>query len=161
MEKDEFEKKMESLETPGVDQINHYKELKLMMLSAKKSAAIGFWFLAVPCYFLFCVFMKYYFHVNLHLFDVFIEMMSDLDKAPGMKFLSPLLLVGLPLVAIVLNGLAIVHFSYEKSWKEINLTIRLKWKNILIILICVVLVGTFLLYAIIENVHHAAVNTYH
>ena len=161
MEKDEFEKKMENLSPPPIENISHFNELKLMMVGAKKSAAIGFWFLVIPCYFLFCVFMKYYFHVNLHLFDVFIEMMADLDKSPGMKFISPLLLVGLPLIAIVLNALSIMHFNYEKSWKEINITIRLRWINILIILISGTLVCIFLLYAIIENVHHAAVNSYH
>jgi H+/gluconate symporter-like permease len=154
MEKDEFAKKMEDLKTPGVESISHYRELKLMMLNARKSAAIGFWFLAIPCYFLFCVFMKYYFHVNLHFFDIIIDMMSDLDKTPGMKFLSPVLLVGLPLVAIMLNALSIMHFQYEKSWKEIKISVRLRWINIFIILVSAVLVCIFLFYVIIENAHH-------
>ena len=41
MERDEFEKKMENLNTPPIENISHFKELKLMMTGAKKSAAIG------------------------------------------------------------------------------------------------------------------------
>ncbi len=161
MEKDDFTRKMEELKTPDVSSISHYKELKLMIVGAKKSAAIGFWFIVIPVYFLFCVFMKYYFHINLHLFDIMIEMLSDLDKTPGMKFISPILLIGLPLATIVLNALSILHFQYEKSWKEIKITIRLRWINIIIIAISTALVCIFMLYVIVENVHHAAVSTYH
>ena len=161
MDRDELQQKMENLKTPSVDSIQHYRELKLMMLSAKKSAAIGFWFLVIPCYFLFCVFMKYYFHVNLHFFEIVIELFAELDKTPGWKFLGPLLLVGLPLVAIVLNALSIMHFEYEKSWKEINITIRLRWFNLIIILVSATLICIFLLYAIMENAHHATMNSVH
>src|SRR5689334_13069790 len=160
MEKDEFEKKMEGLKTPGVENISHYRELKLMLVSAKKSAAIGFWFILIPVYFLFCVFMKYYFHVNLHIFDVMVDLMTELDKTPGMKYFSPLLLVGLPLIGIVLNALAILHFKYEKSWKEVQVTIKLRWFNILIIAISAFLVCTFIMYVFIENIHHSYVPTY-
>ena len=160
MEKDQFTKKMEELKTPDTGNIHHYRDLKLMLVSAKKSGTIGFWFIVVPCYFLFCVFMKYYFHVNLHLFDVFIEMISDLDKTRGMKFISPIVLVVLPLAGIVLNALSILHFQYEKSWKEVRITVRLRWINILIILLSGLLVCVFILYALVENFHHAQFPAY-
>ncbi len=105
--------------------------------------------------------MKYYFHVNLHLFDVFIDMMSDFDKSPSTKYLSPILMVGLPLVAIVLNGLAIVYAEYNKLTKEISIVIKLKWINILIIAVSAMMICIFILYAVVENIHHAYLPCYH
>ena len=153
-----FEKKMKNLAKPGVDDVKPPAEIKLAIVNAQRSAAIGIWFIVIPCYFLFCVFMKYYFHINLGLFDAMIELMSDLDKNPMMKFLSPVLIVGLPLVGVVLNALAITHFSFVPATKILQISIKLRWLNLVVLVASLVLVSIFMLYVIVENLHHTQIN---
>jgi lantibiotic transport system permease protein len=158
MNPEHFEKKMENLTLPKADGVNPPVEIKLTIVNAQRSAALGIWFIAIPCYLLFCVFMKYYFHINLGLFDAMIGLMSDLDKNPVMKFLTPVLVVGLPLAGVVLNALAITHFSYTASTKTVQISIKLRWINLAVLVISLVLVSLFILYVIVENIHHAQFN---
>lgn len=157
MNADEFEKHMENLQKPGADSVKPSIDIKLAVVNPQRSAAIGVWFIAVPCYFLFCIFMKYYFHFNIGIFDIIVEMMSDLDKNPNMWFLSPLLIVVLPLVGVVLNALAITHFSYAPVSRILQISIKLRWMNVLVLLVSLSLVSIFILYAIIENIHHSQI----
>ena len=94
MENDSFEKKLKEISIPDTGKINPPAELKMTLLSAKKTTAIGIWLIAIPVYFLFCVFMKYYLHINLHVFDIIIDTMASIDRQSGFHYLSPLLLVG-------------------------------------------------------------------
>ena len=155
MENENFKKRLESLGIPETDNVTAPDKLKITLFSAKKTAALGVWLIAIPAYFLFCVFMKYYFHYDLHLFDIVIEMIASLDKKPGFHFLSPLLLVGLPLICVVLNLLAIIHFNYDELKKELLVSIKIKWLNIFLIFISLAMAAVFLLYAIIENANHS------
>ena len=153
---EDFEKKLEKMAKPP-GSVKPPVEIKLAIVNAQRSATLGIWFIAVPCYFLFCVFMKYYFHVNLGLFDTMVEMMSEMDKNPNMKWLSPILLVGLPLIGVALNGLAICHFSLKPDEKFFQISIKLRWLNILVLALSLGLVCIFIGYAIIENIHHKTI----
>jgi hypothetical protein len=155
MKPSDFEKKMENLVTPRAEDVKPPVEIKLTVVNASRSAAIGIWFIAIPGYFLFCVFMKYYFHVNLGIFDTMVELMSDLDKHPLMKFLSPILLVGLPVTGIILNALAITHFSFDRISGILHISIKLRWINLAVLVVSLGLVAVFMLYVIVENIHHS------
>lgn len=153
MDMEDFEKRLENIPKPG-GEVKPPVDMKLALVNAQRSATLGIWFVAVPCYFLFCVFMKYYFHVNLGLFDTMVDMMADLDKNPVMKWFSPILLVGLPLVGVALNGVAVCHFSLIPSEKILQVSIKLRWLNIVVLLLSLGLVCIFIGYVIIENIHH-------
>ena len=157
-DKDEFLKKMENLKVPEIDPREHPKMVKMAIMNAERSAALGVWLIVVPCYFLFCVFMYYFFHIKLNLFESMFNLMSSLDKNPYLKFLSPLLLVILPIVSIIINALAIIHVQYQKfgpeqgKIKEFSITIKIKVWNILLILVSLAIVLTFIAYIITENI---------
>ena len=153
---EDFEKRLENMAKPA-GSVQPPKEIKLAIVNAQSSATLGIWFVAVPCYFLFCVFMKYYFHINLGLFDTMVEMMSDLDKNPTMKWLSPILLMGLPLVGVALNGLSICHFSFQPDEKIFQISIKLRWLNIIVLLLSLGLICIFIGYVVIENIHHKTI----
>ena len=129
-------------------------EIKLAIVNAQRSAVLGLWFILVPCYFLFCVFMFYYFHLEYGVFGSIFELFSILDKDPNMWLLGPILLIGLPLVAILLNALAITHFSFDRSQQTLGITLKLRWFNLAILLLSIAIVGVFITYAIVENIHH-------
>ena len=155
---DEFLKDMENLKVPDVDVSAHQKSVKMAIMNAERSAVLGVWLIIIPCYFLFCVCMYYYFHVRTNFFEATFNLMSDLDKSSQTKFLPPLLLVGLPIVSIVVNALAITHVTLQrvgpntKMIKEFSLTVKVKLWNILLIIISLLIVSVFLAYAIVENI---------
>lgn len=154
MEEKEFLDKMDNLTKPGFENNPPNKMLKLAIVNSKKSAAMGVWFLVVPLYFLLMIFMKYYFNVNLHVIDIFEDFISSLDKSPATKFIAPLFFVGLPIIGVVVNLLSIMFFEYDKEQKRINISIKLKWMNITILLASLGIVSIFMLYLITENMHH-------
>lgn len=157
-DKDEFLKKMENLKVPEIDPGEHPKMVKMAIMNAERSAALGVWLIVVPCYFLFCVCMYYFFHLRLNWFESMFNLMSSLDKNPYLRFLSPLLLVILPIVNIIINALSIMHVQYTKKGpeqgklREFNITIKVKIWNILLILISLAIVFTFIAYIITENI---------
>ena len=157
-DKDEFLKQMENLQVPDVNPEGHQKIIKMAVLNASRSAALGVWLIAVPCYFLLCVFMYYYFHVKLSWIEAMFNLMSGLDKNPYMRFLSPLVLVFLPIVSIVINALSIIHVQYQKPGpdqgkiREFSITVKVKIWNMLLILISLVIVCVFVGYVIAENI---------
>lgn len=154
MEHQSFEEKMENLKKPDVSGVQHQEVLKMTLFNARKSAALGLWFVLIPCYFLFCVFMKYYFRANLHLFDIAEEFFAQLDKNPNTHFLSPILFVVLPITGIIVNALSILHFEYRKGTRVLVVTIQLRWANIGLLLVSSAIVLIFLLYAVTENYNH-------
>ncbi len=61
-------------------------------------------------------------------------------------------LLGGPLLAIFINLLAILHFHYDKTAKEILITLKLKWQNITIIVFCSSVFMIFFIYLLVENI---------
>jgi hypothetical protein len=157
-DQDEFLKQMENLQVPEIDPREHQKTIKMTIMNAERSAALGVWLIVVPCYFLLCVFMYYFFHIHIGWFGAMFKMMEGLEKTLYIDFLGPLILVLLPIVCIIINALAIIHTNVQKhslgpnSVKEFNITIKIKTWNILLILISLALVCTFIAYVITENI---------
>ena len=154
MEEKEFINKMDSLKKPGFSGKEPSKNLRLAIVNSKKSAAIGVWFIIIPCYFLFMILMKYYFNVNLHVIDIFEDFIASLDRSPVTKFITPLFFVGLPIAGIVINLLSIMFFEYDKEQKRINISVKLKLLNILLVIVSLAVVSIFILYLITENINH-------
>lgn len=157
-DKDEFLKQMENLQVPDINPQKHQEIVKMAIMNADRSAALGVWLVIIPCYFLFCVFMYYFFHIHISWFAAMFNLAANLDKNPGTRFLSPLLLVGLPMVSVIINSLAIIHVQYikdgahRKGLNELAITIKIKIWNILLILVSLGIVCVFIVYVITENI---------
>ena len=115
-EKDEFLKQMENLKVPEVNPNEHPRMVKMAIMNAGRSAALGVWLIVVPCYFLFCVFMYYFSHIRVGTswFAAMFKLMSSLDKTRYIDFLGPIIMVVLPIVCIIINGLAITHVGVRR-----------------------------------------------
>jgi hypothetical protein len=150
----EFEKRLENLETPVTENIKHQQLLKITILNAKKSSQAGVIFIIIPCLFLLGVFIKYKLGIDFKIFTALEDLMVKFDKSIYLIWIAPLLLVGLPLISIVLNSLAITHFYWDKVKKELLITIKYRLANIILLLISIGIVAVFILYAIVENIHH-------
>lgn len=151
MNEKEFENKMKNLSTPDGGEIRNPRLLKMALLNSKKSSAIGFAFIIIPCMFLLGVLIKYTLGIDFQLFSNIENAMADMDKRAGVKWISPLLLIGLPFIGIAANLLAITHFDWNRKKKELVITIKYKLQNTIILLLSLAVVAVFLVYVITEN----------
>ena len=151
MENEEFSQKLEKIHKPQVESATHQRQLKITLLNAKRSARIGVALVIIPCLFLLAVLMKYFMHINLPSFSAIEDWMADKNHNVFIKLLIPLLLIGTPFIALIFNLLAILHFSFEKKVNELIITVKLKWFNLIVSLICLLILFCFFLYAVGEN----------
>ena len=151
MENDEFSEKLQKMHKPEIESLTHQVQLKVTLLNAKRSTRIGVILVILPCLFLGAVLIKYFLHINLPSFSAFEEWMSEKDQNVLIKLLFPLILIGGPILALILNLLAILHFSFDKKAKELIITLKFKWFNIIVSLICLLILFCFFLYAVGEN----------
>ena len=150
MKESDFEDMFEKMKKPDVN-VNPPKEIKLAILNYRKSALLTVGFVVLPAIFIFGMVMKYEFDVDLGIVLVVAEWIASFDRIAGLKWLGPFVLVGLPLVGIVLNALAITHVSYLAAARSIQVTVKLRWLNLSILVASLGVVGIIFLYIVAEN----------
>jgi len=153
MKEDKFEKHLEDLDVPQINDIRHQQILKFTLLNSRKSSQIGLAFIVIPCLFLFMQFIKEWSGLDFHFFSAIEAFMSHLDKIPVLKWIFPIVLMGLPIVTIIINSLSIVHFHWDKISKELLISLKFKLFNIILILISIIIVLVFLFYLVHENIY--------
>lgn len=153
----EFLKQMENLQVPDINPV-HQNKVKMAIMNAERSAALGVWLIIVPCYFFLCILMYCYSHASANWFGaMFSLLINSMDKTPNIDFLAPLILLVLPVICIIINVLAILHVQYLKKpnqsrVSELNITIKLRLWNILLILISVLILLAMVSFAMTENI---------
>ncbi|MCR8557866.1 hypothetical protein KXD93_09450 [Mucilaginibacter sp. BJC16-A38] len=157
-DKDEFLKTMENLQVPDIDPRKHPKVVKMAIMNAERSAALGVWLIVVPCYFLFCVFMYYHFHAHMNWFSAMFALIVSMEKTPYLDFLAPIILVVLPIICIIINVLSIMHVRVDKpdpdqiKVREFSVTIKVKIWNIILILLSLAILFAFISFAMTESI---------
>ena len=152
---------MENLDKPNVDIPKHKEALRLRLLNAKKSSRLGLALMAVPCLFIFGMLIKEYLKYDIGLFTFVYDLLSENDQKYGdtsiVNWLFRLLvLAGLPL-AIYLNITSLLFVTYEKEKKELFIALKIKWLNILIAVVCLVVFFVFFNYLIAENIRRTMI----
>ena len=143
---------------PGVNPEASRKQIKLAILNAKRSAAWGIWFLVIPVIFFVCIAIKEFLGWNWGFAEHFLDGMADLDKTTGFPIITIVLFIVLPGIGAIVNLLAIMHFVYDRLTKELIITIKLKWLNMILGAISTAIIGVILLYAISENSAERAIH---
>lgn len=155
---DEFLKKMENLQVPDINPGEHSGRVKMAIMNAERSAALGVWLIIVPCYFLFCVAMYYYFHIGAGWFGSMVTLIAGLEKTRGIDFIAPIVFVVLPVICIVINALAITHARVQKmdpgrsKVREFSFTLKIKPWNIVLILISLAILFAFVSFVLTESI---------
>ena len=160
MEEKDFLNKMENLKKPEVNPEASQRQIKLAIMNAKKSAAWGAWFLLIPIIFFGCVAIKELLGWDWNFAENFPEWIVYLDNATGFPLTSIVLFIILPAIGALANLLAIMHFIYDKLTKQLIITIKLKWLNIILAAISILVIAFVLLYAISENAAERAIKRY-
>lgn len=157
-DQDQFLKKMENLNVPDVNPSSHQHTVKMAIMSAARSATLGIWLVTVPCCFLLGVLIYYFFHINLGWFGAMFNSLLSLDIIPYADFWAPVIFFLLPIICIIINALSIMHVQYQKmgadqyKFNELNITIKLRFWNILLILLSLAVIGVFMGFTMTENI---------
>ena len=145
---------IDKIDIPRFDDLPHAALIKPAILDARRSAAIGFWLVATPVFFLACVAMKYFLLWNTGIIQNFEAFWQALDRDRLGFWLQPLVLVIAPAAALLMNLLAVLHIQYDPGRKELNINVKLRWKNLLLAAVALAVLLVFLLYALGEYFHH-------
>jgi hypothetical protein len=152
MDKDKLVNKLESLKCPDLQSPSHQRRLKLVLTNARRSSWIGLVFIAFPCLFMFGVLLKYGFRLDLPLFTALEGRMAQIDHS-ALRFLSPLVLAGAPMAALILNLLAVMHFHFDRARSELQVSVKLRIINLGIIALCLLILAMLFVHAVAESGH--------
>jgi hypothetical protein len=151
MKKDELESKLENLTLPEINSGKHKEKLRLTILNMSRSHKLGYAFVIIPLFFLFGIFVTRILNIDIPLVNSIEQLMARWDKVSYLKLVFPILYLVLPFIALVVNLLASLHFSWNSEKKELNIIYRFRWDNFIIIIISVLILVTFFTYLIMEN----------
>ena len=152
MDEEKLVKKLESLKCPDPQSPLRQQRLKLVLVNARRSSWIGFVCIVFPGLFILGVLLKYGFHLDLPFFTDLEEKMAQIDRS-ALHFLSPVVMAGAPLAALVLNLLAIMHFHLDKARSELQVSVKLRMVNLVIIAICLFILAMLFVHAVAESGH--------
>lgn len=149
MDNDDLKKRLESLDKPQLTELRHQLQLRLAILSAKKSAWAALWLLLAP----FVVFASAALH---SLLKVPIPPDSWLEQYGShwplwlrvTVFMSTVIVF--PSIAVILNVLAITWIRYDREQKVLNISIKMKTINLVIIIIAGIIALLFIGHSIAD-----------
>lgn len=134
MKKDDLEKKLENLSIPQLPQLQHQQQLKLAILSSKKSAKAALWILLIPFLFIASAFLRQLLNVSIPP-DSWLEE-HRLQLPPWLRIaVFAAIVIVFPLIAVILNLLSVVWFQYEREQKLLHISIRMRTVNLIIIIV--------------------------
>ncbi len=151
MKKEELENKLENLTLPEINPGQHKDKLRLTLLNMSRSHKMGYAFVIIPLLFLFGIFLTRVLDLHIPLVDDIEQLLARWDKVSYLKPFFPILFLVLPFIALVVNLLASLYFSWNAKSKELNIIYRFRWSNFLIIVISLFILMVFFAYLILEN----------
>lgn len=145
MKNEDVENMLNRLQVPEPENIMEHRALKIPLLSYRKSSKAGLWLLLVPLIVALTILLKIELGVQSGYLDLVRKFFSFIDNNVVLTYLIPFIFIGLPLLAMIINMLAICHFQQNKKTKELIITIKYRPLNIVIFLISFALLIFFLL----------------
>jgi hypothetical protein len=134
MKENEVEDMLNKMNIPEPENIMTRGDFKIPLLRFKRSSRAGLWLLVVPITFALTVFLKTL-GIKSGYLNYIQKFFRAIDHNNVLTYLIPLIFVGLPLFAMVINFLAICHFHRDRQLKELIITIKYRPLNIAILLL--------------------------
>jgi len=148
MKKDNVEARLENLKIKSVVPPEP-QLLKLAIISSKRSVRLSLWLLGIPFLFLSGGLADSLFHILLPPWSVLKEYGSSWPEWIRIGFFMTVVIV-IPLVAVVLNILAILFVHYDRAQKVLHIAIRFKKANMIILFIAGVVAMLFIGHSIAD-----------
>lgn len=149
MEND-FEKKMENLDTPETGFVKHQEVLKIGLVNAKKSARVGILFVLIPIVIIVLGYIKISVLMHFDFFTNLFAFVNRQNQPETLTWIFHIIILLLPLVGIIINILAITHFYINKTTKELIITIKYRLKNLIVLIVSGLVFLSVLWYIILS-----------
>jgi hypothetical protein len=133
------------MDLPTPEHIKHQQELKIPLLSYKRSSRAGLWLLLLPVIVAISVILKYELGIFSPFLDAIHHFFAAVDRNPFLTYFIPLIVVGLPVLVMMMNLLAFCHFTRVREKREFLVTIKLRPLNIALFLFSFAILVYFLL----------------
>ena len=147
---DDFIRALERLEVPKVGEVRHQEYVRRVILSAPRSAALTLWYVLIPSYILLCALMKAVFGMEPHLFAVFDGVVRELGASPLGQALPALLLLGLPMLAVLLNLVVLARLWRAAGRGSWHVAVRRQPLNLLIVILGLLVSGLYVVYLLLR-----------
>lgn len=144
-----LEQQLENIDVPEVTPLHHQQQLKLTILNAKKSATISLWLLVVPFVVLFGGFMQSAFHIMLPPWSWLVKYSPLMPLWLRLGIFVCVVII-LPFVAVFINVLGILWFKYDKTEHVLQIAVRMRKTNVIIITIAAILALFFIGHTVTE-----------
>lgn len=145
MEKEDLEKILNNIDLPHPECIKHQQELKIPLFRFKRSSRAGLWLLLLPAVVAITGLIRYDLRIALPFLDFIREYLNAVDRNKFLTYLIPIIFIGFPLLAMIINLLAFCHFERNRETKELLVTIKSRPLNIVIFLFSFAILVFFLL----------------
>jgi len=145
MKNEDVERLLQQMKVPEPEKILPPRDLKIPLLRYRKSSRAGFWLLLIPFTVALTVWFKLELGVTWGSLDAIRRFFSGIDSHVVLTYLIPIIFIGFPLAALVINLLAICHFYQDRGAKELVITVKYRPLNIIILLLSLALIVYFLL----------------
>jgi hypothetical protein len=145
MKNENVENMLNRMQMPEPENIVQRRELKIPLLSYRKSSKAGLWLLLIPLMVVVATLLKTQLGLRSGYIAFVHKFFAAIDKNVVLTYLIPLIFVGFPLVAMIINALAVCHFQKNNRQKELLITIKYRPLNIAIFLIAFAVLVFFLL----------------
>ena len=145
MKNEDFENKLTNMQVPQPENILQPADLKIPLMSYKKSSKAGLWLLLLPITLAVVIILKTELGLQSTFLNLVPKFFGVIDHNPVLTYLIPVIFAGLPLIAMIINFLAICHFQQNKKAKELIMTIKYRPLNIAVFLVSFAVLIFFLL----------------
>jgi len=145
MKNEDLETMLSGTDPPKAEQMTHQEELKIPLLSYRRSSKAGLWLLILPVIVAITYILKNELAISSTFLNGIGRFLAAVDGNPVLSFLIPAVFIGLPCTAMIINLLAFSHFTLARQRKELLVTIKYRPVNIGIFLFSFAVLVFFLL----------------
>ena len=149
----ELIRQLESLEQPRASAALLKAPMRLALVSTRVSSRVGFALVGLPSLFVFGVIVQYGFGLTVPGFALLERALTWIERQPYVPGLAPILLVGLPLAALAINLLGILHVGFDRARREVHLSLKLRVANLVIIALALFVTVLVIAHALAERGH--------
>ena len=150
MTKEKLSTYLKDIPKPEAPATENEAVVRLALLSARRSAVLGIVLIALPGVLILLLFLQNSFHV----FPGLIRWLAGKGSVipfgwrPVVVFFF---LVGFPFVAVAVNLLSVSWFRYYRWKRELVISIRMRWPNILIAIIGSALAAFYVMHLLADT----------
>lgn len=130
MNRKDLDTRLSGMDVPDPGRPPHQQDLKIPLLSYRRSARAGWVLLALPGVVALLSLLKHSFGMLSPVQDGVGRILAGIEGHPVLTYLIPVLFVGLPFVTLVINLLAICHVACVRDRGELQVTVKLRPLNI-------------------------------